>query len=595
MDDLADQFRQFTTPEFIQSLKLADDMVVWADGLAYYARDRKYRVIVPPELRDGLLNAVHRQCHAGRKRTYALLRREYFWPGMPADVADHIRRCDQCQQSKPLSAKKRPIAKYPRSDRFKTVHIDIVGPLPVSRRGNRFLVTMMDRFTRWFDAIPVRNCPTGEDCAGILFTHWFARFGLPQTLISDQGAQFEGQVFSELLKLAGVKHARTNPYRPQTNGLIERQHRVMKEALAAHCEDRKEMWEDALGATLYGLRVAPGEDGYTPAELVYGEQLAIPGLLVDQELGDEDTPTSAFAKNLHSEIKLMRRQLLTADDEKQDQRTVGPAAYPHTHVFMQRPVYKGAMRYQWEGPYRVLSYRWPTIVIDRKGKERRVNLSQVKPCWSVKPRHPHGEEPEEFDLILEVEGEPHHVDIRPRSRIPVRVDTDVSPRRTRSQLERGTQLTPPRYETESQDGSSTTTDVELFDPEEQNPHSGERDADEEPLMDVSSITPQEGSIDRTPELSLLPDQTVSMDDSTVKEERLAPENCQEVSFLPDQSREPTRSLTPEEQQPLPVSRRESTRRRTGHTPSPPTALSERNVRTPGHTTSGRMVKRPQWR
>ena len=60
------------------------------------------------------------------------------------------------------------------------------------------MVTMMDRFTGWFDAVPTRGTPTGAQCADILYTHWFSRFGLPRTLISDQGKQFEGQVFQEL-------------------------------------------------------------------------------------------------------------------------------------------------------------------------------------------------------------------------------------------------------------------------------------------------------------------------------------------------------------------------------------------------------------
>ena len=175
----ADELREATTDEFLQTLDMLHDAVVIRDGLAYYARDRQYRVIVPPCLRNRILEAAHSPSHDGRRKTYNQLRMRYFWPGMPGDIADFINRCDRCQAAKPLTARKRPAAKFPKTSRFETVHIDIVGPLPRSSRGYQYLVTMMDRFTGWFDAIPMRSTPTGAQCAEVLYNHWFSRFGLP--------------------------------------------------------------------------------------------------------------------------------------------------------------------------------------------------------------------------------------------------------------------------------------------------------------------------------------------------------------------------------------------------------------------------------
>jgi len=109
---------------------------------------------------------------------------------------------------------------------------------------------MIDRVTGWPEAIPTHRI-TAEAVAKIVLTHWMSRFDVPPTITTDQGRQFESNLFTELSKLLGVKRIRTTRYHPQANGKVERWHRVLKAAIRAYATRR---WIEILPWILLGLR-----------------------------------------------------------------------------------------------------------------------------------------------------------------------------------------------------------------------------------------------------------------------------------------------------------------------------------------------------
>jgi len=157
------------------------------------------------------------------------------------------------------------------------VHVDIVGPLPVDR-GMRYLVTFIDRATRWPHAVAVSEVSTSVVAQALM--EWVAEFGVPLKLTSDRGPQFTSALWSNLAAQLGLTIKKTTAYHPQANGLVERLHRTLKAALRSRLDGKLD-WFRHVPWVLLALRVSPHEalGGLSPAQMVYGQQLAVPGAL----------------------------------------------------------------------------------------------------------------------------------------------------------------------------------------------------------------------------------------------------------------------------------------------------------------------------
>jgi hypothetical protein len=366
------------TPDFIKHCKVLPENLIIKDGMAYVKHEGTLKVLVPATFRERVLTFVHQIGHYGRKRTYNLLKATYQWPNMHSDVAKFVMCCETCQVNKKSRIPKRTWKRYPLSSRFKTVHIDIVGPLQKSRKGHLYMLTMIDRFSRWIEAVPLTTI-RAVDCAEKFYKVWVTRYGVPDQVVSDQGSQFESYLYNDMLSRLGAKHVRTTAYHPQTNGKVERAHSTIKNILRCLSASAPD-WEDVLPATLMAMRVAINEDGVSPSLLVYGEHLAMPGLLVgDTRTYPEDT-MSEFVDKLRKDLQLLRefvfelhanQQKIPSEDRK----------FPYKHVWLLDPLLRHSLSPKYNGPYRVIATdQYPVIQIDVEGQIKRVTVDRLKPA-----------------------------------------------------------------------------------------------------------------------------------------------------------------------------------------------------------------------
>lgn len=382
------------TDELIESLQSPSLSLEKKDGLWYETSTGNNRLVVPLQFRHSITKTMHEIGHFGQKRLQRLIGKQYFWPCMRRDVTSFVRSCKECQISKPTPIPKRLPTAFANTDRLRVVHIDIVGPLPPSGKRHVFLLTMIDRATSWLEAIPVSST-TAEACAGLFLKHWVSRFGVPDTVVSDQGPQFESTLFNTVLQRLGCLRRHTTAYHPQTNGKVERAHRTLKDILRCLSTTYQD-WEQALPIALLSMRAAIGENGFSPSQLLYGESLALPGDLVSPSVAFNAGDTSDFYKTLKSQMAVMRQFLSTAPhrlvENFEEPNVVIPpnvrSDYPAKHVWILEPVRRHSLAPRYLGPFPVLSYSHPVVTVDRDGQPYKINVDRTKPAWLVTPIPP---------------------------------------------------------------------------------------------------------------------------------------------------------------------------------------------------------------
>ncbi|GBM99469.1 Retrovirus-related Pol polyprotein from transposon 412, partial [Araneus ventricosus] len=192
---------------------------------------------------------------------------------MKYQIKQWVRCCESCQRSKIQRHTKTPLGTFSLPDaRFTHIHIDIVGPLPPSESQN-YLLTIIDRFPKWPEAIPIPDMRAKTICRAI-FDTWISRFGCPSVVTSDQGSQLRSSMFVEFTRMLGTQKIKTTPYHPISNGIVERFHRHLKSAIKAH---ENEKWSELIPIILLGIRTAVKEDLQSScSELVYGTTLRLP-------------------------------------------------------------------------------------------------------------------------------------------------------------------------------------------------------------------------------------------------------------------------------------------------------------------------------
>lgn len=230
---------------------------------------------MPPAFRRSVFEAIHSLAHPSIRSTRRLVADRFVWPGLNRDIGQWARACIACQTAKVQRHVVTPPDSIPvPGARFEHVHIDLVGPLPPSQ-GFTHLLTVVDRFTRWPEAIPLSDT-SAATCASSFIAHWVARFGVPRDITSDRGAQFTSELWANVSRLLGMQLHHTTAFHPQANGLVERFHRQLKASLMARLAGPA--WTAELPWVLLGIRTAPKEDfAVSSAELVYGAPLTVPG------------------------------------------------------------------------------------------------------------------------------------------------------------------------------------------------------------------------------------------------------------------------------------------------------------------------------
>jgi transposase InsO family protein len=340
------------------------------------------RPVVPASFRRVVFDHIHSIAHPGIRATKRMISARYVWRGMAADITSFCRDCQRCARGKvttTVHTQIQPI-QLP-AKRFSHVHIDIVGPLPASPGGCTHLLTMVDRSTRWAEAVPLVNTSTSS-CAAAFFNSWVSRFGVPAVLTSDRGVQFSSAVWGELCTTLGISHRLTTAYHPQANGLVERFHRQLKDALQARLDNQD--WPSHLPWVMLGLRAAPKEDcGISSAEMVYGEALTLPGDFLEASTPPGDNFQQLLRERM-SQFKPPPTRPVEVKPASQQEAALHRAGF----VYIRRGAAASSLSPLNSGPYRVISRGEKTFHLDIGGRDEVISADRLKPHLGQAPVQP---------------------------------------------------------------------------------------------------------------------------------------------------------------------------------------------------------------
>lgn len=218
--------------------------------------------------------------HQGVRRMAQKISQQYKWIGLHKDVQTFVRNCKTCQLSKPRGLSKQPMQITSNSRTiFSTIHIDCVGPLPDSTQGFKYIFTFMDELSRYFGATPMID-HTADTVARTLVESVILRFGIPEIIFSDLGSENVNELTSKAFKLLGIKHHKTSPYHPQSNGMLERSHSTLKAILRANTKEIVSTWPTFVPYAVFVINSSINRTtNYSPHELVFGYRLLLPSNL----------------------------------------------------------------------------------------------------------------------------------------------------------------------------------------------------------------------------------------------------------------------------------------------------------------------------
>ncbi|XP_063970498.1 uncharacterized protein LOC135157721 [Lytechinus pictus] len=340
------------------------------------AADVNTQLIVPQPLRKQVLKLAHESVmggHLGASKTGDRILANFFWPGMHHDVKLFCRSCDSCQRSFPKGkVTKVPLGSTPLIDEpFHRVAVDIVGPIaPISSKGNRYILTLVDYATRYPEAVPLRNIDTSSVAEALLSI--FSRVGFPKEMLTDRGSQFTSGVMKEVSRLLSLRHIMTTPYHPQCNGLVEKFNGTLKRMLVKMCEERPKDWDRYIDSLLFAYRETPqSSTGFAPFELLYGRVVRGP-LLILRELWTKDfdhpetKSTYQFVLDLKEKMEktceIAQRELHKSHEKyrKSYNRKAKKRSFKvGDEVLVLLPTDHNKLLMHWKGPFRIVQTHGP--------------------------------------------------------------------------------------------------------------------------------------------------------------------------------------------------------------------------------------------
>jgi Integrase zinc binding domain/Integrase core domain len=353
-------------------------------------KEPNIRLVVPLSLQSHVQSLAHSHLlsgHAGVTRSYQRLIEIVWWPSMLRSVYLYIQGCVVCQQRKTtqLPIRHTQPMRTP-SGPWQMVGIDTVGPLPTTERGNKYLVVMIDYFTRMVE-VDVLQEQTAEEVLRVFMKNVVCRHGVPQYLLSDKGSPYMSELAQQMYNKIGIHRLHTTAYHPQTNGAVERINGVIKGTLRIWANDALTNWDLMYPFAVFSINTAYHSTlQYTPFFLNYMRQPVMP---LDIAMGREsqiwdnyDTYVIAMSQLIfrtHKDVTAIWEKVNKDREEVLEKHPPSVEYEQGEKVWLRDDTIKNKLMPKWLGPYEVTK-KCSSIVYELLvGKHKKmVNIDRMK-------------------------------------------------------------------------------------------------------------------------------------------------------------------------------------------------------------------------
>ena len=288
---------------------------------------------------------------------------------MREDVASWCRKCVPCQlRKRPQKSLRSPMQQYIVGAPLERIAIDILGPLPETHDGNRYVLVVGDYFSKWIDAFAMPNMET-TTIVDLLVSRVICQWGMPLHIHTDRGSQFESDIFQQLCTSLDITKTHTTAYHPQSDGMIERFNRTLEEMLSKFVAEDQRNWDHCLPLMMLAYRSSTHDStGFSPALLFLGREVRLPlDLLVGCPPPEAQTDRNyheyvdRLQNDLHRIHEIARQKLLSASDRQKrnyDHRKhiidFPPGSPVLLHSNRRRKGLSPKLQKRWDGPYLVI-------------------------------------------------------------------------------------------------------------------------------------------------------------------------------------------------------------------------------------------------
>ena len=361
------------------------------------------QLVVPTALRPMVLELAHANPtagHFGTERTLQRLRDFFYWPGLSTEVRLFCEICPECEVSKfPTRKNKAPLGTIKVGFPLEVIAMDIMGPFPLSKSGNQYVLVIGDYFTKWLTIIGIPDQTSGT-VARALINKLVCVLGVPYSIHTDQGLSFENALIRDLCTLLNIKKTKTTPYRPQSDGLVERANRTIKASLKTFISHLNDVprWDEFLPLVQLAYNSSVHNvTGFTPAFLMFGRELRLPLHLIFPIPRDNEPNVALFVRDLRlrlAECFLLVRQRLNHRHKVAktvyDSKCKVPVYVINSYVWLHAPPPRGVspkLHRYWTGPWQIKGITGTTVDLTRVGplpsprhmRSTSVHVDRIKP------------------------------------------------------------------------------------------------------------------------------------------------------------------------------------------------------------------------